>query len=75
MLTGTEVRAACDLPRWHRYGLQRRTSLPLHVVDYVTACEDAIEATPSREVVLMDTFHRAGVEVTSEGPRLGEERV
>ena len=70
MLTGTQVRAACDLLKWNRYDLQRRTALPLYVIDYVTGCEDAIEATLAREIVLKDAFHRAGIEFTPDGPRL-----
>ena len=75
MLTGTQVRAACDLLRWNRYDLQRRTSLPLYVVDYVTGCEDEIEATLAREIVLKDTFRHAEVEFTPDGPRLRQGQV
>ncbi|WP_237482989.1 hypothetical protein [Lichenibacterium dinghuense] len=71
-LTGQQVRDACQLLRWGRYDLQRRTALPLHVIDRVMAAETVIEATLVREIVLNDGFHRAGVEFAPEGPRLRE---
>lgn len=52
-LTGRQVREACELLRWDRYDLQRRTGLPLYVVDQVMTSETEIEATLAREIVLI----------------------
>ena len=74
MLTGRQVRKACELLRWSRYDLQRWTALPLHVVDQVMMSDHAIEATLAREIVLRDALQRAGVEFTPEGGvRLGKD--
>lgn len=62
MLSGRQVREACELLRWTRYDLQRRTGLPFLVVDRVMSSEAEIDATLAREIVLKDAFHRAGVE-------------
>lgn len=71
MLTGRQVREACDLLRWTRYDLQRRTGLPFHVVDRVMASQTEIEATLAREIVLKDAFSRAGVEFILEKDAAG----
>lgn len=70
MLTGRQVRQACELLRWDRYEVQRRTALPLPAVDIVTSDADHFNGTRADEIVLKDAFHRAGIEFTPEGPRL-----
>ncbi len=70
MLTGRRVREACELLRWNRYEMQRRTALPLVAVDVVMSGEDRFNGTKADEIILKEAFHRAGVEFTPEGPRL-----
>lgn len=70
-LTGEQVREACRLLRWDRYDLQRRTGLPLHVIDRVMTSEAEIEATLAREIVLKDAFHRAGIDFAPENGASG----
>ena len=64
MLTGQQIREACELLGWTRYDVQRRTALPLHVVDRMMKSQTQMEATLAREIAFKDALHRAGVEFT-----------
>ena len=68
-LTGEQVREACELLRWSRFDLQRRTAMPLAAVDRTLASRGSLGGTLSEEIVLRDAFHRADIDFTPEGPR------
>lgn len=70
MLTGSHLRQACELLQWDRYEMQRRTALPLFVIDLLMRSPGDLNGTRADEIILKNAFHRAGVEFISDGPRL-----
>ncbi len=67
VLTGREIREACELLRWTRYDMQRRTALPLVEVDLIMASAGATSISLADEVIVKEAFRRAGIEFGSEG--------
>ena len=67
MLTGREIREACELLRWTRYDMQRRTALPLVEVDLIMASAGATNISLADEIIVKEAFRRAGIEFGSEG--------
>lgn len=67
MLTGRQIRAACALLKWDRFDLQRSTALPLFVIDRVMISPGAIAGMLADEIIIKDAFHRAGVDLRSDG--------
>ena len=70
MLTGPQIREACDLLKWTRFDLQQRTSLPLAVIDRASMSPDGAVGRLADEIVIKDAFYRAGVEFGPDGVRL-----
>jgi len=73
VLTGREIREACELLRWTRYDMQRRTALPLVEVDLILASAGAININLADEIVVEEAFRRAGIEFGPEGVLLRTE--
>jgi len=67
VLTGREIREACELLRWTRYDMQRCTALPLVEVDLIMASAGAININLADEIVVKEAFRRAGIEFGPEG--------
>ena len=62
MITGFQARQACELLRWTRYDVNRRTALPLWVVDLILAGQNDLDVTPEESTILHDAFDLAGVD-------------
>lgn len=62
MITGLQAREACDLLRWTRYDLNRRTALPLWLLERILSGQGDLDVTPGENTFLTDAFDRAGVE-------------
>ena len=74
MLTGGQMREACEALRWSPQDLEAHTALSLAVIDNALASPGAIGGTLAEEIVIKEAFHRAGVEFVPEGIRLREPR-
>ena len=70
MLTGLQISEACDLLKWSRLDLQRRTALPLAVIDRALMSPDGAVGRLADEIVIKDAFYRAGVEFGPDGVRM-----
>ena len=70
MLVGSKIRDACELLKWTRFDLQRRTALPLVVIDRAMMSPDGAVGTLADEIIIKDAFYRAGVEFTPDGVTL-----
>lgn len=70
MLTGRQMREACEALSWSPQDLQARTALSLVVIDNALASPGAIGGTLVEEIMIKEAFHRAGVEFGPEGVRL-----
>lgn len=71
MLTGSQIRNACEALSWSRLDLQAQTALPLIIIDNALASLGAIGGTIAEEIIIKEAFFRAGVEFGSESVRLG----
>ncbi len=69
MLTGAQLREACDLLRWNRHHVQQWTGLPMAIVEQAMASASGVGGTLSEEIIIKDAFFRAGVDFASEGAR------
>ena len=74
MLTGRQMREACEALSWSPRDLEAHTALSLAVIDNALASPGAIGGTLAEEIVIKEAFHRAGVEFVPEGIRLREPR-
>lgn len=70
MLTGRQIREACEALGWTRLDLQAQTALSLVVIDNALASPGAIGGTLAEEIMIKEAFYRAGVEFGPEGIRL-----
>ena len=75
MLTGPQIREACAVLKWSRFDLQRRTALPLVVIDRAMMSPDGAVGRLADEIVIKDAFYRAGVEFRPDGVRLRQDGV
>ncbi len=69
MLTGRQIREACDLLRWDRHHMQQWTGLPMVIVEQAMASANCVGGTVSEEIIIKDAFFRAGVDFASDGAR------
>ena len=60
MLTGHQVRLACDLLKWTRYDVNRHTGLPLWMVDRILVGMADPDLFPG--TTLHSAFDQAGIE-------------
>ena len=72
MLTGRQIREARGLLGWYRKGLATRTAVSLSVIDRAEASDGEPYLTMVQEIAIRHAFVTAGVEFTSDGPRLRE---
>lgn len=70
MLTGRQIRDARALDAWDRSTMARRTALPLTVIGRAEASDDEPNITMAQEIAIKHAFVIAGIEFTSDGPRL-----
>ena len=70
MLTGRQIRDACEALSWSRLDLQAQTALSLVVIDNAWASPEAIGGTLAEEIIIKEAFYRAGVEFGPDGVRL-----
>ena len=70
MLTGHQIREACELLWWRSSDLQRATKLASDVIGRVLTSDGPVEASPSEDAAFRRAFERAGLEFTKDGVRL-----
>ena len=74
MLTGRQIRDACEALSWSPRDLQAHTALSLVIIDNALASPEAIGGTLAEEITIKEAFYRAGVEFGPEGVRLREQK-
>ena len=74
MLTGRQIRDACEALSWSRLDLQSQTALSLVLIDNALASPEAIGGTLAEEIIIKEAFYRAGVDFGPDGVRLREPR-
>ena len=67
MLSGHQIREACELLWWDRAELQRRSDLSHDIVDRILAAQDDAHLSLSDEVAVRDVFQGAGLKFTPNG--------